>query len=65
MINEQVVLFYAVDVKNHFNVLKTFDTLLEVADYNNNMNLREKVGQANVYNIKRTKKRWLWEKRHN
>ena len=65
MINEQVVLFYAVDVKNHFNVLKTFDTLLEVADYHNNMNLREKVGQANVYNIKRTKKRWLWEKRHN
>ena len=65
MINEQVVLFYAVDVKNHFNVLKTFDTLLEVADYNNNMNSREKVGQANVYNIKRTKKRWLWEKRHN
>ena len=49
------------------DILKTLDTLLEVADYINNniMISREKVGQANVYNIKRKKKRWSLEKRHN
>ena len=49
------------------DILKTLDTLLEVAEYINNniMISREKVGQANVYNIKRKKKRWSLEKRHN
>ena len=49
------------------DILKTLDTLLEVADYINNniMISREKAEQANVYNIKRTKKRWSWDKRHN
>ena len=49
------------------DILKTLDTLLEVADYisNNIMISREKVGQANVYDIKRKKKRWSLEKRHN
>ena len=49
------------------DILKTLDTRLEVADYINNniMISREKVGQANVYNIKRKKKRWSLEKRHN
>ena len=49
MINEQVIVFYPVDVKNHFDVLKILDAVRTYYINNSIMIAREKAAEANVY----------------